>query len=184
MFRVRDGLVRSGLFCKRDAKCSKDAASIRIVNIGVFQHNMTEKRMLVLNTHMDDQGPISRLEGAKQIVGHIKRYVTADRHINVLFSGDLNSETNEEAYGVFGAPDSPVQDLREAVPVAQRYGHNNTFTGFDYQEVKRIDYIFIGKKGKNPGWVARGYGVLENRFDDGVFNSDHRAVVGDVDLAS
>jgi hypothetical protein len=33
-------------------------------------------------------------------------------------------------------------------------------------------------------WAALGYAVLPNLFDDGVYLSDHRAVVGDVSLMS
>jgi hypothetical protein len=33
-------------------------------------------------------------------------------------------------------------------------------------------------------WAVQGYAVLPNLFDDGVYISDHRAVVGDVMLTS
>ena len=68
----------------------------------------------------------------------------------------------------------------------------------------KIDFIHLTKEaahgsgdgvgemihGDEPGnrsqaqWAARGYAVLPNRFDDGVYLSDHRAVVGDVSLMS
>jgi hypothetical protein len=33
-------------------------------------------------------------------------------------------------------------------------------------------------------WGVQGYAVLPNRFEDGIYISDHRAVVGDVVLPS
>jgi len=33
-----------------------------------------------------------------------------------------------------------------------------------------------------PQWHVQGYAVLPNKFDDGIYISDHRAVVGDVVL--
>jgi hypothetical protein len=33
-----------------------------------------------------------------------------------------------------------------------------------------------------PQWRVQGYAVLPNRFEDGIYISDHRAVVGDVVL--
>jgi endonuclease/exonuclease/phosphatase family metal-dependent hydrolase len=163
-----------------------DAASIRIVTIGVFQHRQSGSKLVAMNTHMDDQGSKARLEGAKLIVKEIGNYTgyvdsSGGGPLPLFLAGDFNSEPHQEAYEVFNAADSPVHDLRESVPEAMRYGHNNTFTGFGFEGEpnKRIDFLFL-KKGS--WWQARGYAVLESRFDDGVYNSDHRAVVGDVVL--
>jgi len=160
-----------------------DAASTRIVTIGVFQHKETGRRVLGMNTHMDDQGKQARLEGAKLIVKVINEYVGISAHtgkgqLPVFLAGDFNSKPDEEAYGVLNAADSPVHDIRDAVPALNRYGHENTFTGFGFEDEppKRIDFLFTGK----TLWTVKGYSVLESRFDDGVYNSDHRAVVGDV----
>jgi endonuclease/exonuclease/phosphatase family metal-dependent hydrolase len=162
-----------------------DAASVRIVTVGRFQHKRTERRIVALNTHMDDQGVQARFEGAKLIVRLANNCTKSPEDqgagsLPVFLAGDLNSKPDEEAYGVLNADDSPVHDLRDAVPPADRYGHENTFTGFGFETepVKRIDFIFTGKNCLN----VKGYSVLENRFDDGVYNSDHRAVVGDISL--
>ena len=80
------------------------------------------------------------------------------------------------------------------VPENNRYGDSNTFTGFDSNNRKRIDFIFVNKDDLNMAssssksdsperwWFAEGYAVLPNRFEDGVYNSDHQVVVGDVSL--
>jgi endonuclease/exonuclease/phosphatase family metal-dependent hydrolase len=163
-----------------------DAASTRIVTIGVLQHRHTEKQILAMNTHMDDQGTKARLEGARLIIRlineFIEQYKAPSRKLPVFLAGDFNSEPNQEAYGVLNAADSPVRDLREDVPAPRRYGDENTFTGFGFENepTKRIDFLFLGK---GEFWNVKEYAVLENRFEDGVYNSDHRAVVGDVLLA-
>lgn len=89
---------------------------------------------------------------------------------------------------------SPMADLQKLVPESKRYGDFNTFTGFDSKNLKRIDFIFLNKD--NPSsvnrdtkrdslerwWLVHGYAVLSNRFDDGVYISDHQVVVGDVSM--
>ena len=40
------------------------------------------------------------------------------------------------------------------------------------------DFVFVGKN----GWDIKGSSVLSNRFEDGVYSSDHRAVVVDAVL--
>jgi endonuclease/exonuclease/phosphatase family metal-dependent hydrolase len=132
-----------------------------------------------MNTHMDDQGTKAREEGAKLIIKYIQQYQKQYPAASVFLAGDFNSETDQEAYKVFSASDSPIRDLREQTVAEERYGDNNTFTGFGYDKPTRIDFLFLGK---GQGWQANGYAVLENKFEDRVYNSDHRAVVGDVTL--
>lgn len=168
---------------------SWDAASTRIVTIGLFRHRTTAKTLLVLSTHLDDQGSRSRFEAAHIILRKINEYLhrAGGEHISgVVLSGDFNSEEHQEAYQVLTAANSSLVDAHELISPAQRYGNEITWTGFGYEdeEPKRIDYILLGPVcGKHPGtqgpWTTRGYAVLPNRFEDGVFNSDHRAVVVD-----
>ena len=40
----------------------------------------------------------------------------------------------------------------------------------------------MNKSDQESPWRAVEYAVLSNRFDDGVYLSDHRAVVGDIML--
>ncbi len=89
---------------------------------------------------------------------------------------------------------SPMADLQMLVPEDQRYGDFNTFTGFSSKKLKRIDFIFVNKDDPSPAnnsskrdsphrwWLVDGYAVLPNKFEDEVYNSDHRVVVGDVSM--
>ena len=104
-----------------------------------------------------------------------------------FLAGDFNSEPHQEAYEYLTSH-APVHDTYNGLPSKNHYGNFNTFTGFgfDKESPKRIDYIFVnrptGSDSERPSWKIKNYGVLPNKFDDGVFNSDHRAVV--VDLVS
>lgn len=167
---------------------SWDAASTRIVTVGSFKHRATGKLLLVMNTHLDDQGSQSRFEAAGIILSKIKAQV--DEVSGVILAGDLNSEATQEAYQRLTAEDSVLVDSRTLTKVANRYGNEITWTGFGYEDEaqKRIDYVLLGPMDKKKGllewpWKSIGYAVLASRFDDGIWNSDHRAVVVDAVLA-
>ncbi|KAL9107285.1 MAG: hypothetical protein Q9227_007827 [Pyrenula ochraceoflavens] len=191
-----------------------DAASVRILTIGVFKHKVSRKIALALNTHLDDQGAKSRAEAAKIILKVVREIAVEGRMwvVNGVFlAGDLNSEESDGAYEALNGEESVLVDLRRLVEGAERYGNRNTFTGFQEGVKKtRIDFIHLGarkegdddddddggdgdddddgdgeearrkKEKKKIPWTVQGYSVLENRFDDGIYISDHRAVVGDV----
>jgi len=175
---------------------SWDAASTRILTIGIFQHRESKKQVVAMNTHLDDQGSKSRYEAAKIILGEIDRYSLQGAEkdpIPLFVAGDFNSEPSQEAYQHLNDEKSPIRDLRDYVASEDQYGHDHTSTSFGYQNepLKRIDFLFLGPRNagsasvieessKPVPWDVRGYAVLESRFEDGVYNSDHRAVVGDV----
>ncbi|KAK9470899.1 Endonuclease/exonuclease/phosphatase [Dipodascopsis tothii] len=146
-----------------------DAASVRVLTIVLFRHKASGRNLYVLNTHLDDQGRVARAEGAELICNIISSL--EDPHTLVL-AGDLNSEPNQEAYPVLA---KALADGRHA-PGVHLYGDDNTFTGFDdTTRRKRIDYVFA-----DPSLVVENYAVLPNRFDDGMWTSDHRPVIADV----
>ena len=168
-----------------------DAASTRILTIGWFHHRQSRKRVVAMNTHLDDQGSQSRLESAKIIANQVATISMHQRNLPVFFAGDLNSEPHMEAYQYLSTNSSMV-DIQTMVLPKDRYGHKDTFTGFGYEGLppSRIDFLFIKADGEGcestddevtgAKWMVKGYGVLENRFDDGIYNSDHRAVVADL----
>jgi endonuclease/exonuclease/phosphatase family metal-dependent hydrolase len=172
---------------------SWDAASTRIVTIGVFKHRGTGKFLLVLNTHLDDQGSRSRFEAARIILRKIDGYLDGsyDETISgAVLAGDFNSQETQEAYQALTAEDSLLVDSQNFTEVEERYGNEITWTGFGYEDEakKRIDYVLLGPVDKKSAaaphpWESLGYAVLASRFDDGVWNSDHRAVVVDAVLA-
>lgn len=95
-------------------------------------------------------------------------------------------------------------DLRDYVELWNLYGDLIISTGFGPDQSKdeqgRIDFIWLGPKQgissrqclhktdakpeiiENPRWMLEGHAVLPNVFEDGVYSSDHRAVVGGLQL--
>ncbi len=242
-----------------------DAASVRICGLVVLEERRPGfeasagtsgrgrgRRLVVMNTHLDDQGRRSRIEGAKIILREMQkvRHEWQDQGgvDGVVLAGDLNSEAptseqsdtrrrgedkdeDEDAYSILNAPHTALRDIRPYVPAQCRYGHQMTFTGFDGRgdadgRCRRIDFIHIGisdgssdeaderatsttsasrdghgdgkgpkneqpqpqpqqryeeeKKERRCPRRVEGYAVPSNRFDDGIYISDHRAVVGDL----
>ncbi|KAF3901375.1 hypothetical protein ABW21_db0209102 [Orbilia brochopaga] len=164
-----------------------DASSIRIVTHGIFHHIPSDTKLAFLSTHLDDQGTVARLHAAEIIVSIIAEYRAQGLH--VVLAGDFNSEPTQEAYKRMTAADSGVVDVRGRAG-ARVYGENNTYTGFNEEETQTvIDFIFVddeksGNKDDGRKWKVNGYAVMPNKFNDvGVFLSDHRAVVADLELA-
>ncbi|KAL4769020.1 Endonuclease/exonuclease/phosphatase [Aspergillus nidulans var. acristatus] len=147
---------------------SWDAASIRIVTIGLFTHHVSRHTVLAMNTHLDDQGSRSRFEAAHIILRKIDEYRNG-RFGNIIsgifLAGDLNSEDTQEAYAVLTAPVSPMVDTATLVDTADYYGNQTTWTGFGYEgeDPKRIDYVLLGPavRGEGPDrgllWNIEGY---------------------------
>lgn len=129
--------------------------------------------------------------------------VIAEHGPAVFLAGDFNSQPDQEAYLEMEASDL-MCEIRNLVEPRRRYGDLITFTGFnrdqDKEDQGRIDFIWLGPKDQvsghncaredapapelvqSPRWTVDGYAVLPNRFEDGVYSSDHRCVVGDVIL--
>ena len=171
-----------------------DAASVRILTTVVLECDMggngkTKKRVLLMNTHLDDQGRKSREESARILLTECRARRERWDVDAVVLGGDLNSEAGGDAYTILAKyEESGVVDVRMLAAKngeEQVYGEENTFTGFDGkgdgEGVKRIDFLFLGmKEGEDLDLSATAYAVLPNRFEDGVYLSDHRAVVADL----
>lgn len=169
-----------------------DAASKRILTMGLFASVETGRPVAVFNTHLDDQGEQSRIKAA-EIISRQADKVLRDPlgPVPLLLSGDLNSEINDTAYRELNAATSSIQDLADFIPEQEQYGHRKTYTGFGHEgeRQRRIDFIFLGPREQisridshGSTWTAQNHAVLESRFEDGTYSSDHRAVVGDLSL--
>ncbi|KAK5118438.1 hypothetical protein LTR62_002952 [Meristemomyces frigidus] len=186
-----------------------DAGSERILTVGVFEHRTTSQRIAVFNTHLDNAGCRARKESVVIIletIAKIREQWSVRNNLGehcplpYLLAGDFNSFPSQETYRALAASGTMV-DTYTAVRDGQRYGSEMTFTGFqpdtdeDEDEKGRIDFVWFGPQEASktapssslpldaPIWDIQGYSVLPNVFDDGVFASDHRAVVADAMLS-
>lgn len=87
-----------------------------------------------------------------------------------------------------------MSDIHSLVPPQGRYGGFNTFAGFGHESLplQRIDFLSTNHPKPDPKpsyvfiyslgfrWGVGGYYVLPNRFEDGLYCLDHRAVVGNL----
>lgn len=154
-----------------------DAACKRILTIGIFRHRHSEKKLVAMSTHLDHRGAKSRLEAVKIILRQVDEK-SQRGHLPVFLAGDFNSQPDDDAYQTLTNEASPMEDLHTLSCSEKTYGHYYTFTGFGHDKPTRIDFLFVNQK--SYPWVVKDYAVLENKFDDEIYSSDHRAVVADV----
>jgi len=165
-----------------------DAHLPRIVTTGTFKHTTHPiDPVKIMCTHLTYQGNIAKQKSADLLVNLARDF---NKNHTVFLAGDFNSRPDSD---VCKTLTRFLTDMREEVPEVERYGNMEvTYTSFGEpdEEPGRIDYLFqVRKKGVEGGsGDARGrvrnltYGILSNRFDDGVFLSDHRAVVADLEI--
>ncbi|KAL0932978.1 endonuclease exonuclease phosphatase family protein [Colletotrichum truncatum] len=161
-----------------------DAALNRVVTLGEFVDKQTGTRLVVMSTHFDHRGVVAREESAKLLLKIAREWskgANGKPPTTLLLAGDFNSTPEDSAYKTMVAPDSGMVDVSARVPSDKRYGNEITYTSFDEPNEKpgRIDFVFI--KDPSPATV-RTFGVLSNKFDDGIYLSDHRPVVTDVEI--
>jgi len=183
-----------------------DASSIRILTVAVFEHKSSGQRILASTTHLDNDGSKSREESVGVILNTLKRIHDAwgrNCSLPTFLTGDFNSFPNQDAYLALAQSDF-LYDIWGFVEPKQRYGDHITFTGFNPEKEKenqgRIDFVWLGPKDavydirktyepsylggneKSQLWIVDGYSVLPNIFEDCVYASDHRCIVGDMRL--
>lgn len=168
-----------------------DAVLPRIVTMGQFQHRQTQARVVVLSTHFDHRGLKAREESARLILRLTDAWVgsSSDSDLEpcqrakapVFLGGDFNSTPSDKAYLTMTAAGTGMTDLSTLIPREQRYGNELTYSSFgeNGERPKRIDFLFVKD---TSGIKFLTFGVLANRFDDGIFLSDHRATVADVEI--
>ena len=150
-----------------------DAGYPRVATWAHLVRRSDGKRVLALNTHLDNSGEQARLLGARQIA----KWLSANRAAGeaVVVTGDFNTEP--------GTP--PVRELthsalrlRDAHEAAQlTVGPEGTFNNFKAipDETRRIDYVLV-----DPSLTVRNHAVLAWLIEGGRVASDHFPVVADL----
>ncbi|KAL0470389.1 Endonuclease/exonuclease/phosphatase [Neurospora intermedia] len=161
-----------------------DAALPRIVTVAQFKHRTTGVPLIFMCTHFDNIGTVARNESAKLIIKIADEWMVqgsnSTKPAPVFLGGDLNLEPTEDGYKTLTTPGA-FQDIKDLVPKTHWYGNAKTSTSFTTSTLDdiRIDYLFV----RNPlGIQFSTYGVLTNKFEDGVYISDHRPVVVDAEM--
>jgi endonuclease/exonuclease/phosphatase family metal-dependent hydrolase len=157
------------------------AGSRRIVTIGVFEHIATGKRFIHANTHLDNVSSEARSKGILVAVSRIQSIQATWGPLGVSLSGDFNSAPGGDAYQAL-VNIGYMKDLYMLATTAQKYGPEATYTGFTDEASSRIDFVWLGP-GTGTNYTVQQYEVLTN-IVDGIYMSDHRAVVGDITLTA
>jgi len=170
-----------------------DAACFRIVTVGLFRHRATGGRVVVMSTHLDHRGELAREESAKLIIDLARAWSTMTRdddgtakiNVPVFLGGDFNSTPTDKAYKMLTDPSSGMKDISELVSEdGVWYGNRDiTYTSFGEpgERPGKIDFLFACEP-ESFNLKVLAFGILPNRFDDGVYLSDHRPVVADLAL--
>lgn len=158
------------------------AGSRRVIVLAVFEHSATGRRFLATNTHLDNASAEARREGVKVALGRIRAAQDAYGPLPVSLTGDFNSAPGEDAYSTV-VDDGYLAELYETAAASQRFGPYDTYTGFSPTTTgSRIDFIWLGPVADNK-WTVDRYEAIDNVVD-GVYASDHRAVMGDLQLVA
>ncbi|KAI0847139.1 Endonuclease/exonuclease/phosphatase [Daldinia vernicosa] len=152
------------------------AGSRRVSVIAVFEHIETGKRFIHANTHLDNVSSQARSEGIKVVLSRIRAVQDEYGPLGVTLTGDFNSEPGGDAYATLEDTGYLTELWNSG---AKRLGTNQlTYTGFSTTGKTRIDFVWFGPQGEDR-YSAQQFEFLNNDID-GVFISDHRAVVADL----
>ena len=151
-----------------------DAAYRRIATWAHLVRKSDGKRFLALNTHLDNEGKVARLEGAREIVRWLARNRAAGE--SVIVTGDMNSEPGSPPIQELASDSLKLRDAR-AVSKSAPIGPEGTFNNWVTVPAKapRIDYVFV-----DPKLSVERYGVAAWHSAGGRVASDHFPVVADL----
>ncbi|MGB1209966.1 MAG: endonuclease/exonuclease/phosphatase family protein [Lacinutrix venerupis] len=149
-----------------------DAAYPRICSYALFTVLNTNKKMWVVNTHLDHVGKEAQLNGMDLIQSKIAEINT--NNYPVIIMGDFNVEPDSQLIT------NLTKTMNDSKAIASiKFGPNGTFNGFKYNEPvsRRIDYIMLSKNIID----VKKYGVLSSTIDF-KFPSDHFPVLVELKL--
>jgi len=185
------------------------ASCHRICTTAHLELLSNNRQFTLMNAHFDDHSDFQRKVAASLMRTRAKYEALGaggDASKPVFVLGDFNSaasgsdsgaykiitaqiglasidSTFATQYAVQGGNDFKMVDLRGVTPKQYVSGDFATYTGFSptnrYNDFKRIDFIFGGSNG---GWNAVRHRTVNILSDDGVYASDHRPVLVDVEI--
>lgn len=150
-----------------------DAKYPRMAIWANLKYLKTGKTVFVVNTHLDNVGKFSRLNGIKQIMDTIPILSQTE---NVILTGDFNSSEKSLVYKY--VIHHQFKDTYHHSPSVE--GVNYTFHGFGKREVdkrRKIDYIFVSQQ-----FDVKNVLIPKEEPKDGVFLSDHNPVITTITL--
>ena len=170
-------LLESGTFWLSEtpevvASKNWDAAITRIATYGKFRNRINGKQILVVNTHFDHVGEISRQESAKLIA---KKMNELAKGLPTLLTGDFNTPLGSPGINTILALRKPKLYNTHTTSKTPHTGGESSFNGFGKSKPgPYIDFIFSTKH----------FRTLQHRFVQNVqgevYISDHWPVVAEL----
>ncbi|MGN0228571.1 MAG: endonuclease/exonuclease/phosphatase family protein [Muribaculaceae bacterium] len=116
-----------------------DAAYPRRAVWAVMRHRSSGKQFVIINTHLDHIGAVSRREGAKLIV---QRISAISHGLPTVVTGDFNVEADSEAYAILTSGGlCDAQKTAQTASGASYTWHN--FGRLDASKRTIIDFVLI-----------------------------------------
>ena len=151
-----------------------DASYIRIATWAHLISRKDGRRILALNTHMDNDGKVARREGARLI----RDFLIAHRRPGerIIVTGDFNSTPDSPPYKLMTEPPLSLKDSKLAA-ANPPLGPDSSWNDFKLvpDDPQRIDFVFA-----DPAMKVKRYSVLAWHFDGPRTASDHYPVVADL----
>lgn len=148
-----------------------DAGQKRIATWCRLRHKRTSKVLYVFNTHLDNQGPIARKNGARLIKQQIREIAGTE---DLLLTGDFNATPEEAPYKVVITEEGGFA----LIDVAQD-NNESTFCNFEVANTNcsRLDYILC-----SGTMTPVSYSVISDN-NGTYYPSDHKPVIGTVQFS-
>ncbi len=150
-----------------------DAVCNRTCTYLLLEHQQSQQKYWIFNTHFDHIGKVARKNAAQLILEKIQQLNTANYPI--ILMGDFNVTPTDPVYTVLTNQLADTQKISQSPP----FGNEGTFNGFKFHQplTRRIDYIFT-----NPNWVnVLKYATLSDSKDCR-YPSDHLPVFVEVSV--
>ena len=146
------------------------ASHYRTATWGLFKHIPTGKMFYYINTHLDHQVVLARIEGMKLISQHFEEY----KDVCPLFlTGDFNTSADNEAIDPI---EGYMYNARDAAP-ASLTDYDTTYNGYTTIKSSIIDHIYCS----NYLRVVE-YHTIDEQYGDVNFVSDHYPIYAIVEL--
>lgn len=142
----------------------------RCATWGLFKHKATAKTFYYINTHIDHQVELAKIEGMKLISAHFEEYKDS---YPLFLTGDFNMTSDHVAIDPI---ESYMYNTREVAP-AMFTDYDTTYNGFKTGKQSIIDHIYCS----NNLTVVE-YHTIDEQYNNTVYCSDHYPVYSIIKL--
>lgn len=151
-----------------------DASYVRVATWAILKDKKSANKFLVINTHLDNDGLLARIEGGNLLLAKIEQL---GKDMPVILTGDFNDTPDSETIKNITNTNKPKY-LQSSKAIATKVsGTDWTFHDFGRlpeNERPCLDYIFVSNRVSVSDFT-----VLPETID-GVFVSDHKAVMASI----